>query len=100
MKVLSGVRQSGKTTRLLEEANGRDDVAILCINKQCAKFTRNKAKELGFKVNIVTQNDLIYEHFDEIWVDDFEYYLRKEFGDNNVRVAVNECEVVYLNSKF
>jgi len=24
MKVLSGIRQSGKTTRLLEEANGRD----------------------------------------------------------------------------
>jgi len=101
MKVLSGIRQSGKTTRLLEEANGRDDVYVVFRKEEIANHMKQVCDKKGMKVNITSMNKLEGIHVNyELWIDDFDTILWDMFGKRDIRVAVNECEVVGLNGEF
>ena len=98
MKVLSGVKQSGKTTKLLQEANGRDDVYVVSVTEFGADRMINYCEKNKLDVNIVSMKNLDgLPNGVEIWVDDFDLFLAKTFGTDKVRVAVNECEVEDLN---
>ena len=101
MKVLSGVSQSGKTTRLLEEANGRDDVYVVFRKEEIANHYKEVCKKKDMKVNIASMNKLDGIHLNyELWIDDFDTILWDMFGKREIRVAVNECEVEDLNGEF
>jgi hypothetical protein len=101
MKVLSGVKQSGKTTKLLQEADGRDDVYVVFRKEEIADHYKKECKKNGMKVNITSINKLdgVDKQY-EIWIDDFDTIIWDMFGKREIRVAVNECEVVDLNCEF
>lgn len=101
MKVLSGVKQSGKTTKLLQEANGREDVYIVYRKQEIADNMKLYAKKLGLEVNTVSISDVSRTPLGcQLWIDDFDDILWDMFGKRNIRVAVNECEVKDLNGEL
>ena len=101
MKVLSGQRQSGKTTTLLREADGRDDVYVVFRKQEIADHIEKECKKKGMKVNIISLGNFYgLPHNAELWFDDFDTILSDMFGNRKFRLAVNECEVKYLNGEF
>ena len=106
IKLLLGVAQSGKTEKLLREADGRKDVYIITHSKQSASYLFERSKQLKLDINKpVGINDKlnmdIIPQGSELWMDDFELIMKGIFGkDKSFKLSLHDYEIEDLNKDF
>ena len=87
MKIFTGGRGSGKTTKLILELSKAGGGVFLCHNESLVKIHKSTAKSLEVKnVEFVYVRDYLKEPYlyerKNIAVDEIEFVLKRIFGEN------------------
>ena len=104
--LLLGVRQSGKTEKLLREANGRKDVFIITHSENSAYHMKETIKKRKLDINkpivVSNRNELkLIPEGSELWFDEFELCMMNLFGNGKkFKLTLSDYEVEDLNKDF
>ena len=106
MKLIIGGRQSGKTTRLIEESSNTGKV-IITMNEEHAKHIMRKANDMGVKipqpVSVSKLQDLRGNRSARdlgVLIDEFEYVLYELLGVHVRGVAMKPPKDIVTLDKF
>ena len=104
--LLLGVRQSGKTEKLLRDANGRKDVYIITHSENSAYHMKENIKKRKLDINkpiaVSNKNELkLIPEGSELWFDEFELCIMNLFGnDKKFKLSLSDYEIEDLNKDF